>query len=368
LTTFGLESLCLYLPLEETTTSNPDLLTKFLRAESPREADTALDVLFASVVSPSVKSTLKHKMNVSLSAEDTSARNLDALELVSDVEADLLKKFRSLLNERGCSITNPEAYSKVAATNAFRQYLRDKYPQRRRLRNKIRYIFRNKQDYALWKSDEGEYVCGTEEWKNENRLPNRDQLDSRLRALLVSPSSEAGDIDDNRRILVVLKDILRLTDGPIGLNQTVNIVADVLGLEDPVETEIGNNSATKGLGLEERLIDRWSLEEFWQAIVLLPTRHRTALLLNLRGEHGENALAFFPVLRIASLRNIAEALEISPEELAGIWNKLPLDDNAIAERLSMTRQQVINLRQSARSNLKRKRLEKKDVTEMQSGR
>ncbi|MFL6467160.1 MAG: hypothetical protein ACJ72Z_04295, partial [Pyrinomonadaceae bacterium] len=79
-------------------------------------------------------------MNVSLSTADTSARNLDALELVSDAEAELLRKFRSLRNlGKDEQITNPEGYSRAVATNMFRQYLRDKYPQRRRLRNKIRY-------------------------------------------------------------------------------------------------------------------------------------------------------------------------------------------------------------------------------------
>ena len=42
------------------------------------------------------------------------------------------------------------------------------------------------------------------------------------------------------------------------------------------------------------------------------------------------------------------------EELAGMWNSLPLDDRGIAERLGITRQQVINLRKSARARLARR--------------
>ncbi len=57
------------------------------------------------------------------------------------------------------------------------------------------------------------------------------------------------------------------------------------------------------------------------------------------------------LLGIASLRTIAGRLDLSPNELAGLWNRLPLDDLAIAKMLDCTRQQVINLRRVARDKL-----------------
>jgi len=42
------------------------------------------------------------------------------------------------------------------------------------------------------------------------------------------------------------------------------------------------------------------------------------------------------------------------EALAELWNSLPLDDHAIAARLGITRQQVINLRRAARERLARR--------------
>jgi hypothetical protein len=58
-----------------------------------------------------------------------------------------------------------------------------------------------------------------------------------------------------------------------------------------------------------------------------------------------------PVTGIASVRAIAGTLELPVEELAHLWQKLPLDDNTLSERLGCTRQQVINLRMSARKRL-----------------
>jgi hypothetical protein len=59
-------------------------------------------------------------------------------------------------------------------------------------------------------------------------------------------------------------------------------------------------------------------------------------------------------LGVASFREVAEALETTPEELAGLWNRLPLEDLEIATRLGLERQQVINLRCTARERLARR--------------
>ena len=62
----------------------------------------------------------------------------------------------------------------------------------------------------------------------------------------------------------------------------------------------------------------------------------------------------FPAAGVASVRDMAAALEVSPEEFASLWNDLPLEDAKVAERLGLTRQQVINLRKSARERLARR--------------
>jgi hypothetical protein len=53
----------------------------------------------------------------------------------------------------------------------------------------------------------------------------------------------------------------------------------------------------------------------------------------------------------ASLRSVADALEMPVGTLAALWNDLPLSDIEVAIRMGCTRQQVINLRMSARKRL-----------------
>jgi hypothetical protein len=81
---------------------------------------------------------------------------------------------------------------------------------------------------------------------------------------------------------------------------------------------------------------------------------RTVLLLNLRGPDGRDVVGLLPATGVASLRDMAQALEMTVEELAELWNDLPLEDRRIALRLGITRQQVINLRASARRRLARR--------------
>jgi hypothetical protein len=102
------------------------------------------------------------------------------------------------------------------------------------------------------------------------------------------------------------------------------------------------------------LAARGDLRRLWQEVLVLPVRQRAALLLNLRNADGTGMLGLLPLTGVATLRDIAAALEIPARELAELWGSLPIEDGRIAERLGVTRQQVINLRKSARERLARR--------------
>jgi len=78
------------------------------------------------------------------------------------------------------------------------------------------------------------------------------------------------------------------------------------------------------------------------------------LLLNLKDASGFGCITLFPATGIATIRELATALELSAERLAELWNDLPIEDARIAELLGLTRQQVINARKSGRERLARR--------------
>jgi Spy/CpxP family protein refolding chaperone len=77
-------------------------------------------------------------------------------------------------------------------------------------------------------------------------------------------------------------------------------------------------------------------------------------MLNLKDERGRGCIALFQLTGIATMRQMAAVVEMTIEEFTGIWNELPMEDAKIADLLRLTRQQVINLRKSARERLARR--------------
>ena len=102
------------------------------------------------------------------------------------------------------------------------------------------------------------------------------------------------------------------------------------------------------------LESRQLLDRLWGEICQLPRRQRVALLCNLRSQQGVNVITLLPATGIASIEQIAAALEIPLPEFEQLWAELPLDDLRLAQYLGATRQQIINLRRSARDRLARR--------------
>jgi hypothetical protein len=154
--------------------------------------------------------------------------------------------------------------------------------------------------------------------------------------------------------VTALLKIFDFAQGPIFLEELVGIVARLWGINDRMATFDPDAAGSHVASPESDLVQRRGLEGLWNEIRDLPVPQRAALLLNLRAGEGDSPIVFFPVMGIASIRQIAEVLNIPAEEFANLWGLLPLGDQTIAGRLGVTRQQVINLRKSARERLRRR--------------
>ena len=80
-------------------------------------------------------------------------------------------------------------------------------------------------------------------------------------------------------------------------------------------------------------------------------------MLNLNDSAGGD-IQLFDFLGIATIPQIAAALEMDPMEFAVLWKELPLDDARIARGLGVSRQDVANRRSSARKRLARRMQER----------
>ena len=158
-----------------------------------------------------------------------------------------------------------------------------------------------------------------------------------------------------------LATIFNEVGAPIDLDELVSFMATLIGIRNqPVESLADDDDSASVVPTSEQPDQAWQVEKrmflqrLWEELQQLPANQRAALLLNLKDASGQGCITLFPATGIASLKQLADVLQLSAEEFAKLWNDLPLEDSRIAELLGLTRQQVINARKSGRERLARR--------------
>lgn len=329
---------------------NDPCLASFLSAASDDEAWKAIDELLTGEIGTVARDTVMRYLT-------RSRRMADHIDDVhAEVRVKLTQKLWSLRAGVGEPIENVRAYSATAAERTCYAFLRRQFPERTRLRNRVRYAVTHHPSATL-----EEDVHGI--WRCRSTAIRFDALPGSTRVFLDAPERYAADrrIDRTAPLPALVVELLDTFDEPVEFDRLVDAIASLLGVSDTAPV----TEAPGGKHHRERVIDpaasvsavleqRASLEEVWKELLALPVRQRAALLLNLRDPDGGAMLQQFPASAVATRSAIALALEITEEQLDGLWKDLPLDDFTIAERLGATRQQVINLRKSARARLARR--------------
>jgi RNA polymerase sigma factor (sigma-70 family) len=345
--------------------SSDALLSSFLRAANRAEADVLLETLICEHAQPLIKEIVRGSLHSSFS-RSTNGRSLeDAEDIASGVVLKLLKRLDDLkAHPIDKGIPSFRDYVAVSAYNACHEYLRQKNPERSRLKNKLRYIVTRQEGLALWEGKNKAWLCGLGVWRDESRAG---VLLSRVRYLCgdsPAPNSLAGrQLALSRNIVELVTAIFEVSGGPLALDDLVSLVAELWGVKDfPPWTDEGGGGAGDQLEhLPSAEVDpatkveqRMQLAVLWEEICELPLPQRRALLLGLKDAGGRCLTILLADIRIASLAQISETLSMPAERLAELWNKIPLDDMSIAAHLGITREQVIHQRQSARRRLARR--------------
>jgi len=342
-------------------TQAPDvdgLLLPFLDASTDKEEEVLLLQLLDEHINPIVRQVLRYKLQSSFNSRERGFLNQDIEEAYYEIQLHVLERLRKFKSDPDSrSVTNLRGYVVTTARNACDEYLRRKFPQRRKLKDKIRYCLTSNSDFALWENGGKEWLSGLAGWRTSTQLTLASSND--LLQTVVGKLQWVNAKSLELRELITA--IFKIHGLPIELDQLTAIVAKLQGVEDhpmtPFET-ISNSSSQPVPSYQAnsaKLVEYHQLlEQLWVEIRQLPRRQRVALLCNLKNQEGVNVITLFPAAGVATFEQIAEALELPVDEFESLWRKLPLDDLNLAEYLGTTRQQVINLRRSARDRLMRR--------------
>lgn len=321
------------------------VLASYLAAQSPAEIETQLTHLLQREAAPLIAAILQTRQ--SRSASDLAS---EVEDIASATRERILSQLSSLREATRAPIRDFRAYVASATYTAWAETLRARHPQRALFLNRLRFLLENRtaqKGFALWPDADGAKWCGLGSW------PQRaGQRSPRFEWLLVDPAAAVRDAvagcDPGQFLLPdLVARVLRWLGGPIELRELTNALVAVPGVVQtpaPLPNESAVTIDPRHSPAEE-LIWKEYLRWLWREIGQLSERQRRAFLF-----HSE-IVRELELLGVASIRSIANALTMPAQELAALWNRIPLDDLTIAQMLNCTRQQVINLRRVARDKL-----------------
>lgn len=338
-------------------------LLPFLQASDEAESQLLLSELVLKQGKPVIKRILYRFYTKELRGR-AQLRDID--DICGDVLLLLVKRLHDLKADPEAKlINNFRSYIAAITYNVCYDYLRRKHPKRWRLKNKVRYLLSTCEELALWATGEDKRLCGLAAWREQKRRKSAIYGEQLLSSVTESFEA-AGLLNGDVRSLPsaeLLSHIFRLVDAPLEFDDLVSLVAELWGdLEytEQIEADLPGPSIPfeqildPRPGVETELEDRVCLKLIWAEICQLPLPQRVALLLSIRDSQGRSVLALFQITNTASMRQLAEVLALTAESFAQMWNDLPFSDATIAQHLGATRQQVVNLRLSARKRLARR--------------
>lgn len=309
--------------------ANDPLLAGLILAGSEAQRADALERVIVGHARPVIDLVLLRHGDAEFTGEEPD-------DIASTVVLRLMYRLQAVADDESKAVASLADFTATLTFNAVYDVIRRRYPERTRLKNRIRYAVAHDARFRA----EGA-ACALAQWPGDTR-----------------PEQPAPGIVDARysenRLGDAIAAILAATKAPVRIDDLVRELAQAWGIEDAPRSGGDATDAASGASLAVRVESRQYLAALWREIAGLRAPQRAALLLNLRDADQRNALALFIRVGVTTIDALAAAAGLTVEQLAALWSDLPLDDLRIAARLGVTRQQVINLRKSARARLARR--------------
>lgn len=271
-------------------------------------------------------------------------RSSDTEDLANEVVLRVIVQLRRLAED---PVSEPIARLGDYVDTVFRHALDDHQrrldPPRAKLAHRVRYVLSHTRTLAVWGRDP--MLCGLVEWIGRGSSGTVPQL-----------LGSAGHFRPGAPALrAMVEKLVRAAGAPVEVSDLIDALASASGLSaEPFVADTALRSLSLSADPGEGLVSRQYLSQLWGEIERLPVPQRWALLLNLRTDDGDSIARALALLGIAGVRRLAAGLQMPVSELLALWNELPLPDLRIAAMLGLTRQQIINLRKSARERLARR--------------
>ncbi len=331
-----------------------DLLKPFLTAANG-DAEDCLNRLFEESIIPQNRKVLASYLT--LSSDDKE-------EIQSDALARVLAKLRAL---RECAwreiqqtkpIKNFLGYVSTVTFNCRKDFILAKKPEWRRIDNRLRRL-RDEIDsaWSFFSDDESGELIGL---KNNAKKHSEIEVQE-----IVSRVCEKYPNHLFLKTQELVPIILENANGALRKNELVKAILEITNSVNFEEIELPEEmSEYLNHNDDEYLLARRQeryLHIIWEEIKTFKPVQRKVALLSLKESQKVEAITLLLKKRIATIKEIAAALEVSLDEFYGIFERLPMTSREIAEFLGIEgsektskEQKVDSLRSIARNLLRRR--------------
>ncbi len=331
-------------------TENDSSLSPFLSAESEVAAEDCLNRLFEENVITQIRKVLASYLTLTFDEKD---------EIQSDAQEKVLKvlqKLRAgviLKNSLLKPIKNLSAYISTVTFNCRKDFILSKQPEWRR------------NDYRLRRMrDGGELLFFADgvgvqfvRLKSQNETPSEiefEEIISRVR------QKYPNHLFLKTQILAPI--ILKTAEGALTKNVLIKAILEITETTNFEEIEFPEKMS-EFVPNNDFIANRQKvyLQRVWDEIKIFPANQRKVLILSLKESGKVEVVTLLLKKRIATIEEIADALEVGLKEFSDIFARLPMSSREIAEFLGIKdgektskEQRVDNLRIIARNLLRRR--------------
>lgn len=337
-------------------------LRLFLNATDESQRDRLLEELILEEAIPPVRRTISYRLRFCLGGSGGVLLHPDAEDLCHDIVARLVRRLELLrARQDSVGIRDFGKYAARVAANACNDYLRQRYPARARLKDKLRDLLERHPDFAIWRREGviDDFYCGFAVWRDVSPLnESSDRLQRIVTEEGVSHFS-TGLYELKRRPLTgVVAELFNRAGGPVEFEALLVAMTDLLEIRGEAHTTLDDTQLTFGsrggvsLAVYETRLERQeALREVWSAVKSLPLNLRSAFFFGFSDERGDDLLSLLLDGGVATPVEVAMELDLSTAGLMRIWKEMPLDNLAVAVFLGATRTQVSKWRYRAHRRL-----------------
>src|SRR5262249_7079822 len=144
----------------------------------------------------------------------------DVEDVSGEVMVELIARLQAMKNGGNReAIGSFAGYTAVASYHACNEYLRRKYPNRHRLKNRLRYLLNNEKKFAIWEDERSEWMCGLRKWQPGTAPAPAERVAQWREVLGDLPH---GQTSRPAEFLAVVFEKLR---GPVEFDELVDIMA-----------------------------------------------------------------------------------------------------------------------------------------------